>query len=141
MQQYYEIHICTQGERNYAEQCTRVIDADDKIFKKRMVCRDDTPDISHKILQRITPCDERMVLVLDDRVDVWQASALNVLKIHPFHFFTGLSEMYNRNSSPKPPAASSSSSTSTASVSSGSAQVQAGADTDPTLDKLEQFAG
>eukprot|EP00494_Astrolonche_serrata_P025180 UN25441 len=64
----------------------KIIDPDNSILKGRLVCRDDHPNDNIKVLQRMFPCDERMVLVVDDRVDVWQTPQ-NVLKIYKYDFW------------------------------------------------------
>ena len=53
------------------------------IPQNRYLSKDDTPDLSYKDLQRLFPCDERMVMIVDDRIDVWDKSADSVVRAHP----------------------------------------------------------
>ena len=49
-----------------------------------------------KLLHNVLPCHESMVLIVDDRSDVWAHSPGNVLRAHPFNFFKGMKETYVR---------------------------------------------
>ena len=52
--------------------------------------RDDAPDITWKAAQRVFPCDQNMVLILDDRKDVWPSSNDSIVKAEPFYYFHGM---------------------------------------------------
>lgn len=69
----YDLFIYTHGTRLYAEQIAKIIDPDDAYFHHRIVARTDTPDMGHKSLKLLFPsCDDTMIMVLDDRIDVWK---------------------------------------------------------------------
>jgi FCP1-like phosphatase family protein len=69
----YDLFIYTHGTRLYAEQIAKIIDPDDAYFHHRIVARTDTPDMGHKSLKLLFPsCDDSMIMVLDDRIDVWK---------------------------------------------------------------------
>ncbi|GMF45981.1 unnamed protein product [Phytophthora fragariaefolia] len=56
----------------------------------------DTPDMLHKSLKLLFPsCDDSMILVLDDRIDVWKENEGNVFLIEPYHYFKCTTEINN----------------------------------------------
>ncbi|ETO27675.1 hypothetical protein RFI_09458 [Reticulomyxa filosa] len=95
IQKYYEIHLYTMSMRKYAEEIVKYIDH--RMFQlsktanhsnhsrqqliKNLVTRDDVHS-SKKYLHCIYPCDDRMVMIVDDRVDVWPSAVNNVIQIH-----------------------------------------------------------
>ncbi|RQM18429.1 hypothetical protein DD237_000861 [Peronospora effusa] len=92
----YDLFIYTHGTRLYAEQIVKIIDPDETYFKNRIVARTDTPDMLHKSLKLLFPsCDDSMILVLDDRIDVWKDNEWNVFLIEPYHYFKCTSEINN----------------------------------------------
>ncbi|KAG6976008.1 hypothetical protein JG688_00001812 [Phytophthora aleatoria] len=92
----YDLFIYTHGTRLYAEQIVKIIDPDETYFKNRIVARTDTPDMLHKSLKLLFPsCDDSMILVLDDRIDVWKENEGNVFLIEPYHYFKCTSEINN----------------------------------------------
>ncbi|KAG7385700.1 RNA polymerase II [Phytophthora pseudosyringae] len=92
----YDLFIYTHGTRLYAEQIVKIIDPEETFFKNRIVARTDTPDMLHKSLKLLFPsCDDSMILVLDDRIDVWKENEGNVFLIEPYHYFKCTSEINN----------------------------------------------
>ncbi|KAI8929943.1 hypothetical protein BC831DRAFT_441660 [Entophlyctis helioformis] len=88
----YEMHIYTMGTRNYARAVAKILDPDRRLFADRILSRDDSGSFSFKSLQRLFPCDQSMVVVVDDRADVWQWSP-NLLRIKPYDFFVGIGDI------------------------------------------------
>lgn len=86
LKHHYHIALYTMGLRPYAEKVMAVIDPDDSIIQQRALCRDDHPTTMIKSLQRLFPCDESAVVVVDDRSDVWDTPE-NVIQCHKFHFW------------------------------------------------------
>lgn len=84
---YYELHIYTMGTRNYAAEISRIIDPNGSIFKERVLSRDESGSMTQKNIKRLFPCDDSMVVVVDDRADVWQWSP-SLIKVRPYRFFT-----------------------------------------------------
>lgn len=82
----YELHIYTMGTRAYAENIVNIIDPDRRLFGDRVLSRDESGCIKSKSLYRLFPCDTKMVVVIDDRGDVWNWSD-NVIKVVPYDFF------------------------------------------------------
>lgn len=96
----YEMHVYTMGTRAYAEAVCNAIDPDNKIFGGRILSRDESGSeddhiiyahiflilfalgLTTKSLQRLFPCDTSMVVIIDDRADVWEWSP-NLIKVIP----------------------------------------------------------
>ncbi|KAI8910234.1 RNA polymerase II subunit A C-terminal domain phosphatase [Gorgonomyces haynaldii] len=92
MQEYFELHIYTMGSRTYAHAVANILDPEKTIFKDRILSRDDSGSFTVKSIQRLFPCDQSMVVVIDDRADVWQWSP-NLLKVRPYDFFVGIGDI------------------------------------------------
>lgn len=95
----YELHIYTMGTRQYATTIAEIFDKTGEMFQEhRIVSRDDVQDqmIMAKNLTRLFPCDDTMVVIIDDREDVWISNGQvspNLLRIEPFHFFKTTREL------------------------------------------------
>ncbi|KAJ2816198.1 CTD phosphatase Fcp1, partial [Coemansia sp. 'formosensis'] len=48
--------------------------------------------MTRKTLKRLFPVDTSMVVILDDRADVWEWSP-NLIKVHPYEFFRGVGDI------------------------------------------------
>nr|POE93651.1 rna polymerase ii subunit a c-terminal domain phosphatase [Quercus suber] len=99
--QYYELHIYTMATRTYAENIANIIDPDHKYFADRILSRDENGSMSSKNLGRLFPVDTKMVVIIDDRGDVWSWSP-NLLKVKPYEFFVGIGDI-NGSFLPKRP--------------------------------------
>ncbi|KAF9486425.1 hypothetical protein BDN70DRAFT_869968 [Pholiota conissans] len=88
----YEMHVYTMGTRAYAEEVCAAIDPDGSIFGGRVLSRDESGSLTQKSLQRLFPCDTSMVVIIDDRADVWEWSP-NLLKVIPYDFFIGIGDI------------------------------------------------
>ena len=100
-----QMTIYTAGTRLYAEAVAKLIDPLGLYFAQRIVSRSDIPNDKsegmEKSLQRIFLEDASMVVVMDDREDVWKGEqALQLLLVRPFHYFTGCEEVNNAAGSP-----------------------------------------
>ncbi|KAI5692847.1 hypothetical protein M8J75_002231 [Diaphorina citri] len=86
--QWFELHICTFGSRNYAHQIAHFLDRQRKYFSHRILSRDECFDAHSKTanLKALFPCGDNMVCIIDDREDVWNY-ALNLIHVKPYHFF------------------------------------------------------
>ncbi|KAF2720943.1 hypothetical protein K431DRAFT_285210 [Polychaeton citri CBS 116435] len=98
---YYELHIYTMGTRAYADNIANIIDPDRKLFANRVLSRDENGTVAHKNLKRLFPVDSKMVVIIDDRGDVWSWSP-NLVKVNPFDFFVGIGDI-NSSFLPKRP--------------------------------------
>ncbi|KAH7914757.1 hypothetical protein BJ138DRAFT_1078820 [Hygrophoropsis aurantiaca] len=88
----YQMHVYTMGTRAYAEEVCAAIDPDGKIFAGRILSRDESGSLTQKSLQRLFPCDTSMVVIIDDRADVWEWSP-NLIKVIPYDFFVGIGDI------------------------------------------------
>ena len=90
--QIYELHIYTMGTRQYAEQIAYIVDPDRKFFGDRILSRDESGSVTNKNLERLFPIDTKMVVIIDDRGDVWKWNA-NLVRVMPFDFFVGIGDI------------------------------------------------
>jgi FCP1-like phosphatase family protein len=86
----YEMTLYTNGKREYAVAVARVLGKD--YFGARIVSTpDDVPDLrlrQQKSLERLFPGSSSMVLIMDDREDVWADHEVkNLLLVRPYHYF------------------------------------------------------
>ncbi|EEH44344.2 protein serine/threonine phosphatase [Paracoccidioides brasiliensis Pb18] len=88
----YELHIYTMGTRAYAQNIAAIVDPDRKIFGDRILSRDESGSLTAKNLQRLFPVDTKMVVIIDDRGDVWKWSD-NLIKVSPYDFFVGIGDI------------------------------------------------
>lgn len=84
--QLFELHVYTMGTRLYAEAVCKVIDPTGEYFSDRILSRDENGSYFKKDLKRLFPADHSLVVVLDDRPDVWSWSP-SLIKVVPFEFF------------------------------------------------------
>lgn len=88
----YELHIYTMATRNYALAIAHIIDPTAEYFGDRILSRDESGLLTHKNLKRLFPVDQSMVVIIDDRGDVWQWEA-NLVKVVPYDFFVGIGDI------------------------------------------------
>ena len=90
--QIYELHIYTMGTRQYAQQIANIVDPERRYFGERILSRDESGSMIAKNLERLFPVDTKMVVIIDDRGDVWKWSA-NLIRVTPFDFFVGIGDI------------------------------------------------
>lgn len=89
----FEIYIYTMGTRDYATNIVNLLKelCSFEIPDNQILSRQDCPDMTMKNLKRIFPIQDTMVIIVDDREDVWQVEpgviSNNLLKIEPYHYF------------------------------------------------------
>jgi len=88
----YEMHIYTMATRSYAKEISKIIDPDGIYFGDRILSRDESGSLTQKSLKRLFPVDTSMVVVIDDRGDVWNWSP-NLIKVVPYDFFVGIGDI------------------------------------------------
>lgn len=96
---HFELHIYTMATRAYALEIAKIIDPDGKLFGDRILSRDENGSITHKSLERLFPMDQSMVVIIDDRGDVWNWCE-NLIKVVPYSFFVGVGDI-NSNFLPR----------------------------------------
>ncbi|KDE07912.1 hypothetical protein MVLG_01822 [Microbotryum lychnidis-dioicae p1A1 Lamole] len=97
----YEMHVYTMGTRAYAIEVCNVIDPDGRLFGGRILSRDESGSLTRKSLQRLFPCDDHMVVIIDDRADVWDGVP-NLVKVIPYEFFVGIGDINSAFLPPNP---------------------------------------
>jgi len=103
MSKYFELHLYTFGNVDYAREVLRIIDANGSFFHHRVIARENRPDESLVVtlpdpdgigaqaeilaLKQIIPTMGGLAttLVVDDRADVWN-SIPNLIQIEPCVF-------------------------------------------------------
>lgn len=69
----YQMSIYTHGTRKYAEGTCKIMDPDGVYFGRRILSRSDHPELgATKSLAHLLKTDWSMVLIYDDREDVWR---------------------------------------------------------------------
>jgi len=89
----YELHVYTMGTRAYALNIAKIVDPDRKLFGDRIISRDENGNMTAKSLARLFPVDTKMVVIIDDRADVWPKNRPNLIKVHPYDFFLGIGDI------------------------------------------------
>lgn len=89
----YELHVYTMGTRAYAMNIAKIVDPEKKLFGDRIISRDENGNITTKSLARLFPVDTKMVVIIDDRADVWPKNRPNLIKVVPYDFFLGIGDI------------------------------------------------
>lgn len=89
----YELHVYTMGTRAYAMNIAKIVDPDKKLFGDRIISRDENGNVTAKSLARLFPVDTKMVVIIDDRADVWPNNRPNLIKVVPYDFFLGIGDI------------------------------------------------
>lgn len=97
----YELHIYTMGTRAYAQNIAKIVDPKRTIFGDRILSRDESGSLTAKNLHRLFPIDTKMVVIIDDRGDVWKWTE-NLVKVPPYDFFVGIGDINSSFLPPKP---------------------------------------
>lgn len=90
--QKYEMHIYTMATRAYAQKVANIIDPGGKFFGNRILSRDENYTDKLKSLQRLFPTNTDMVVIIDDRADIWHWSD-NLIRVPVFNFFPGAGDI------------------------------------------------
>ncbi|KAF6829639.1 RNA polymerase ii ctd phosphatase [Colletotrichum plurivorum] len=89
----YELHVYTMGTRAYAMNIAKIVDPGGKLFGNRVISRDENGSMISKSLQRLFPVNTNMVVIIDDRADVWPRNRPNLIKVVPYDFFRGIGDI------------------------------------------------
>ncbi|TDZ33319.1 RNA polymerase II subunit A C-terminal domain phosphatase [Colletotrichum spinosum] len=89
----YELHVYTMGTRAYAMNIAKIVDPQGKLFGNRVISRDENGSMISKSLQRLFPVNTNMVVIIDDRADVWPRNRPNLIKVVPYDFFRGIGDI------------------------------------------------
>ena len=90
----FELYAYTQGTEEYAKKILGGLDPKGELFGSpfRLIARETDPETGiaiRKTLSRVFPNEEGLVVIIDDRDDVWDsnASSQNLIKLSPLLFF------------------------------------------------------
>lgn len=92
MAEIYELHIYTMGTRAYAVNVAKIVDPTGRFFGDRILSRDESGSMAVKNLSRLFPVDTKMVVIIDDRGDVWTWSP-NLVRVKPYVFYVGIGDI------------------------------------------------
>jgi RNA polymerase II subunit A-like phosphatase len=92
MSKLYEMHVYTMATRSYAQAIMKIIDPDRKYFGDRILSRDENYTDKLKNLTRLFYQNTAMVVIIDDRADVWQYSP-HLVRVPVFNFFLGAGDI------------------------------------------------
>lgn len=88
----YEMHVYTMATRAYAQAVAKIIDPERKYFGDRILSRDENYTDKLKSLSRLFYQSTAMVVIIDDRADVWTYSP-NLIRVPVFNFFPGAGDI------------------------------------------------
>ncbi|KAI8939112.1 hypothetical protein NX059_004947 [Plenodomus lindquistii] len=88
---HYEMHVYTMATRAYAQAVCKIIDPDRRYFGDRILSRDENYTDKTKSLSRLFQ-ETTMVVIIDDRADVWQYSP-HLVRVPVFNFFPGAGDI------------------------------------------------
>jgi RNA polymerase II subunit A-like phosphatase len=88
----YEMHVYTMATRAYAQAVAKIIDPERKYFGDRILSRDENYTDKLKSLTRLFYQNTAMVVIIDDRADVWQYSP-HLVRVPVFNFFPGAGDI------------------------------------------------
>ncbi|KAF2477934.1 uncharacterized protein BDR25DRAFT_330546 [Lindgomyces ingoldianus] len=88
----YEMHVYTMATRAYAQAVAKIIDPDRRYFGDRILSRDENYTDKLKTLHRLFPTNTDMVVIIDDRADIWHYSD-NLIRVPVFNFFPGAGDI------------------------------------------------
>jgi len=92
MAKMYEMHVYTMATRAYAQAIMKIIDPERKYFGDRILSRDENYTDKLKNLTRLFYQNTAMVVIIDDRADVWQYSP-HLVRVPVFNFFLGAGDI------------------------------------------------
>ena len=96
----FEIFIYTQATKAYATGIIQYINKnfeEDILSTGRMIPRkiDENGFAQNKSIKNVFPTQEKMVLIIDDNIDVWKESGNNFICIYPYRFFSEKDKITN----------------------------------------------
>lgn len=92
MSKLYEMHVYTMATRAYAQAIMKIIDPERRYFGDRILSRDENYTDKLKNLTRLFYQNTAMVVIIDDRADVWQYSP-HLVRVPVFNFFLGAGDI------------------------------------------------
>ena len=96
----YKIFIYTQGTKEYATSIIEYINSNfekDSLSTERMMYRvlDENGYARRKSIKNVFPTEEKMILIIDDLIEVWKENEDNLICIYPYKFFSEKEKINN----------------------------------------------
>lgn len=84
----FQLYVYTHGTLEYASVVLQALDPVGALFGSppRLIAREGQR-LEHKSLKKIFPTEHKLVLILDDRSDVWGEAEDNLVQVTPYLFF------------------------------------------------------
>ena len=84
----FQLYVYTHGTLEYASVVLQALDPQGLLFGQppRLIAREGHR-VEHKVLTKIFPSEHKLVLILDDRSDVWGEADENLVQVTPYIFF------------------------------------------------------
>ncbi|KAI3894430.1 hypothetical protein MKW92_002652 [Papaver armeniacum] len=95
----FELFIYTMGGRDYAAEIGRLLDPQGKIFKSRIVSKDDSTKENRKNLDVLSGPNELNTIIVDDTKRVWKKNKRNLIWIEKYNYFTEGGHILNKDGS------------------------------------------
>ncbi|CAD5224654.1 unnamed protein product [Bursaphelenchus okinawaensis] len=94
MKEKFELHVCTYGKREYADRVVSLLDPKKIYFNQRVLTRDELRSQHDKRsnMSSLFPAGEEMVLMVDDRCDVWGWSDA-LIWVQPYTYFDNIGDI------------------------------------------------
>jgi len=86
LSEFYEMHIYTMGEEQYANAMAQLLDPTGKLFHGKVISRNHSSTPMMKSLDVVIGAD-RMTVIVDDTWQVWQQHSENLIQISKYLFF------------------------------------------------------
>jgi len=97
----FDVYLYSHGSQRYAEAISKLIDPEQKTIKRSKVLGRETNSVicKFKTLKNLLPTDQRISIIVDDRIDVWKNKE-NVIRIYPYVYFNSEIISYDRTMYP-----------------------------------------
>ena len=91
IQNKYEIFTYTHGAQEYATSIIQYINKNivpNSLSTERLITREESNGmIKNKTIKKVFPTTENMVVIVDDRTDVWKENNDNLINVYGYFFF------------------------------------------------------
>lgn len=88
LENMFEYSVYTMGTRDYAQRISSILDSDKKLFKGRVVSRDDCRNEKVKKIENLLKMENTKLCIVDDSDKIW-AEKECVLQIQKYLFWPG----------------------------------------------------
>ena len=97
----FEIFVYTQATKEYATGVIQYVNTNfvkDILSTTRMIPRvlDENGFAENKSIKNVFPTQEKMILIIDDNMEVWKESGNNFIGIYPYRFFSEREKITNK---------------------------------------------